>query len=180
MRLTKSPLFAAALAASLVASCRHDTSTETASTAPAKPTLVDRSQQHWVQDQQLRTVMAELSLRTRDSWPKDVPQDPESAARPPEETFRDAAALADALAAAAGRIPKSVANRPMSETDRHGFASEAARLHDSALDLKAAAEQRRVEPMQRALDQINSSCIACHSHYRDFTGELDTRRASLD
>ena len=104
MRLTKSPLFAAALAASLVASCRHDTSTETASTAPAKPTLVDRSQQHWVQDQQLRTVMAELSLRTRDSWPKDVPQDPESAARPPEETFRDAAALADALAGGSVRL----------------------------------------------------------------------------
>jgi cytochrome c556 len=141
---------------------------------------VEGTQQHWVQDQQLRSVMAELSLRTRESWPRDVPADAEAPSRPSEESFRQASSLADGLASAAGRIPESIQNQPMSQTDRRGFASEASRLRDSALELKRAAEQQRLEPMQRALDQINSSCIACHSRYRDFAGELDTRRASAD
>jgi hypothetical protein len=180
MRPSRFGLIASAVVGLLVASCRHDGSTHPASGPGTKAGVADRSQPHWVQDQRLRTVMAELSLRTRDSWPRDVPQDPEEPAQPREETFRAAASLADALASAAGRIPKAVEHRPMSDTDRHGFASEAARLRDSATDLKAAAEQRRIEPMQRALDQINSSCIACHSRYRDFAGELDTRRAIAD
>ena len=136
--------------------------------------------QHWVQDQQLRTVMAELSLKTRESWPRGLPDDPEVPARPREETFRQAASLADDLASAAGRIPDSVAKLPLSEADRRGFSAEASRLHDNALRLKEAAGQRKLEPMQRALDQVNSSCIACHSKYRDFTGELNAQRASLE
>jgi hypothetical protein len=180
MSTARSRLITAAAAALLVASCRHGATTRTAPDARAGRPLADRSQPHWIQDQQLRTVMSELSLRTRESWPQNVPDDPEALNRPRDETFREAASLADALASAADRIPKSVEKQPMSETDRHAFASEASRLRDNALDLKAAAEQRRVEPMQRALDQVNSSCIGCHSRFRDFAGELDTRRASLD
>jgi hypothetical protein len=177
---TVSRLFVAALAGLLVASCRHDSITPSAAGPAAGTHPADRPHHHWVKDQQLRTVMAELSLRTRESWPRNPPDDPETPARPREETFREAASLAEGLASAAGGIPKFVQNQLMSETDRLGFANEANRLRDSALDLKAAAEQRRVEPMQRALDQINSACIACHSRYRDFAGELDTQRASAN
>jgi cytochrome c556 len=135
---------------------------------------------HWVQDQQLRTVMAELALRTRESWPQGLPEDTEEPTRPREQAFHEAAALPDGLAAAAGRIQKSVEKLPMGTDDRRGFSEEATRLRDSALALKEAANQRRIEPMQRALDRINSSCIGCHSRYRDFAGELETRRASAD
>jgi hypothetical protein len=137
--------------------------------------------QHWVQNDQLRTVMGELSLRTRESWPKDLPEDPE-ASRPwdRDRAFGDAARLAEGLAEAADRIPLSVQNAPMSQDDRRGFVAEARRLRESALQLKAAAGRRGLEPMQRSLDQINSACIACHSRYRDFAGELNTRKASLE
>jgi hypothetical protein len=32
--------------------------------------------------------------------------------------------------------------------------------------------------MQRAFDGINASCIACHSRFRDFAGQLDFGRAA--
>ena len=41
---------------------------------------------------------------------------------------------------------------------------------------------RKVEQMQRALDQINTTCFACHSQYRDLSGDLDREslKAALD
>ena len=136
---------------------------------------------HWVQDERLRGVMAELSRQSA-NWPAGVPADPESAASD-EQTrtaFRDAERLADGLARASRDIPRAVADREMSPEMRRGFNAEARRLRDQALQLKAAARARRIEPMQRALDGISSSCISCHSQYRDFSGELDPRRASAE
>ena len=182
MRHTLTPAFAIILTGLSVASCQQDTSGKQPppSATPAAPKAYSAMGQHWVQDQQLRTVMAELSLKTRESWPRDLPGDPEVSGQPREETFRQAASLADALASAAGRIPASVDKLLLSDADRQGFSAEASRLRDNALRLKEAAGQRRLEPMQRALDQVNSSCIACHSKYRDFTGELNAQKASLD
>jgi hypothetical protein len=31
--------------------------------------------------------------------------------------------------------------------------------------------------MQRALDQISTTCTSCHGQYKEFAGELGTRRA---
>jgi hypothetical protein len=177
-----------------VASCRHDGGPSPGAgrrqgiqdlpaggTAAPRPAAPRPAPQHWVQNDQLRAVMGELSLRTRESWPKDLPEDPE-ASRPWDRgrAFGDAARLAEGLAEAADRIPLSVRDAPMSADDRRGFVAEARRLRESALQLRAAAGGRRLEPMQRSLDQINSACIACHSRYRDFAGELNTRKASAD
>ena len=139
--------------------------------------------EHWVQNERLRDVMKQISQHAA-RWPAGVPDDPEASSRQAQEeadeAFRDAAALADGLAAAAKQIPRSVADHPMSAEDRAGFQSEAARLREEALRLRKAARARRVEPMQRSLDAISSTCISCHSRYRDFTGELEPRRASAD
>lgn len=137
--------------------------------------------QHWVQDERLRGVMAELS-RQAAHWPAGVPDDPESR-KPDSETstaFRDAESLADGLANAARDIPRAVADREMSAETRRGFNAEAQRLRTQALALRDAARGHKVERMQRALDGISSSCISCHSQYRDFTGELGPRKASAD
>jgi len=138
--------------------------------------------EHWVQDERLREVMKQISAHAG-RWPVGVPADPEApqsgaAQAEADEAFRDAAALADGLSAAAMRIPRSVADHPMSEEDRRGFAAEADRLRAQALDLRRAARGRRVEQMQRALDSISSTCVSCHSQYRDFSGELEPRKAS--
>ena len=124
---------------------------------------------HWVQDERLREVMRRIA-RDSERWPAGVPE--------ADEAFADVAALADGLAAAARQIPRSVADHPMSAEDRAGFNGEAERLREQALRLGKAARARRVEPMQRELDAISSSCISCHSRYRDFTGELGARKAS--
>jgi hypothetical protein len=136
---------------------------------------------HWVQDERLRGVMAELS-RQAAHWPAGVPDDPESHKPDPETlaVFRDAEALADGLARAAKDIPRAVADREMSADTRRGFSAESERLRTQALALRDAARGRKVERMQRALDGVSSSCISCHSQYRDFTGELGPRKASAE
>ena len=118
-------------------------------------------------------------------WPAGVPQDPESVQSAGEradadESFRDAAALADGLAEAAAQIPRSVADYPMSAEERRGFQAEANRLRTHALALRRAARDRKVEHMQRSLDQISSTCVSCHSQYRDFTGELQAGKPTAE
>ena len=133
---------------------------------------------HWVQDERLRGVMAELA-RQAAHWPAGVPDDPEAPLTDDvADSFRQAGRLADGLARAARNIPRAVADREMSPDVRRGFNAEARRLRQQSLELKEAARGRKVERMQRLLDGISSSCISCHSHYRDFTGELDTSRAA--
>ena len=133
---------------------------------------------HWVQDERLRGVMAELARQTA-HWPAGLPADPEAPLDDDvADSFRQAAQLADGLARAARNIPRAVADREMSPETRRGFNAEADRLRQHSLGLKEAARSRKVEQMQRRLDGISSSCISCHSQYRDFTGELDTTRAA--
>jgi len=168
-----------------VASCRHSDSERTAAGGNdvGGSAQVGRVGEHWVQNERLRDVMRQISDHAA-RWPAGVPDDPEASSRQAreeaDEAFRDAASLADGLATAAGRIPRSVADHPMSAEDRSGFNAEAARLRDEALRLRKAARARRVEPMQRSLDAISSTCISCHSRYRDFTGELEPRKASAE
>jgi cytochrome c556 len=138
--------------------------------------------EHWVQDERLRAVMAQISKHA-ERWPVGLPDHPEAAQSngsraDTDDAFRDAAALAEGLADAARQIPRSVADHPMSAEDRRGFAAEADRLRRHALDLRRAARGRSVEQMQRSLDRVSSTCVSCHSQYRDFAGELGARKAS--
>ena len=134
-------------------------------------------QQHWVQSERLKKVMDQLS-GLRGAMPKDLPEDAESpAGREARRALAEAAAVADALADTATRIPAAVEGKTMSDADRRGFVAEAGRLHDQAVALRDAARGNRIEPLQGMLDNINSTCISCHSRYRDFSGELNFRKA---
>jgi hypothetical protein len=151
--------------------------------APSAPQTVDAASRgddgrpaasggHWVHDAKVRALMQHMS-RGKASWPNDLPSDPEAPSPPePSRTFADAAVLADLLAGAASDIPRSAADRPMPVAKRAGFAREAETLRRHALELKNAAGAGNVEQMHRALDQINATCFACHSQYRDLAGEL--------
>ena len=178
-------LFAVGAAAfSVSLSCnrsRPDAKPDKSSSATAP--LPEQPGAHWVQDERLRAVMRQISEHTK-RWPAWVPDDPEvKQSRESEEAaeaFRDAAALADGLADAAEQIPQAVRGRRMAPEDRRGFNNEAQRMRRQAVELKAAAEGRRVERMQRALDAISSTCVACHGRYRDFAGKLRPRKASAE
>ena len=134
---------------------------------------------HWVQSDGLRTLMKEISLNTQQHWPQGVPRDPEDQelGELPRATAR-AVTLADGLAAAAVRIPASVAAKDMNEADVAGFRAEANVLRDQSLRLGQAARAGKVEQMQRSLDAISSTCISCHSRYRDFSGQMNMQRVS--
>jgi len=89
-----------------------------------------------------------------------------------DAAFAEAAALAQGLAEAAGRIPRSVADHPMSAEDRRGFAAEAERLRQQALTIRRAAKAGRAEPLRRAYTQVGATCASCHGQYKEFAGEL--------
>ena len=180
-------ILAAAATAGVVlcaASCAppHDGGRRDATPVPSdRVTGARRPGEHWVQGERLRRVMREVVRHAR-RWPAGVPADPEAAQSPDaraeaDEAFREAAALADGLAEAARRIPRSVADHPMSADDRRGFTAEAERLRAEALGLRRAARGRRVEQMQRRLDAVGAACASCHSQYKDFAGDLDPRQA---
>jgi hypothetical protein len=133
---------------------------------------------HWVHNQRLRAVMAELSKRNPD-WPASVPQEPEDAKAGKPKAFEDVAAHATALMVAADRLPDIASKLKMNEADRRGFLAEAQVLHDQAERLRTASGQGRIERMQIDMESINSTCISCHSRYRDFSGQLDRTQASL-
>jgi cytochrome c556 len=155
-----------------VISCDHHNQPAPPSPAATSP------QKHWVQSERLAKVMEQLS-GLRGAFPRGLPDDPESpAGREARRSLAEAAAVADALAETAKRIPAAVEGKPMSPADRRGFISEATRLHDQSIALRDAARANHVEPLQELLDNVNSTCISCHSRFRDLTGELNTHKAA--
>lgn len=144
-------------------------------------TTAEAMGRHWMQSDQLRSLMQGMSAKTERDWPNGAPQDPQDpAAGDLNKQFADAGRLADGLAAAAVRIPDSVAERSMSEADRAGFRAEADVLRDQAMRLGNAAHDRKIEQMRKSLDAISVTCLSCHSRYRDFAGQLDIQRAAAD
>lgn len=158
--------------ASCAADKRHAAPAQVDATRATSPT------RHWVQDQRLRQIMAELS-KSNPSWPKSLPQEPEQ--KTPDgaaEKFAEIESLADSLAQSSQHIPELATHLNMGEADRRGFVAEAQTLHDQATQLHDAAARHQVEQMQRTMDGINSTCISCHSRYRDFSGQLHPPRAA--
>jgi hypothetical protein len=146
----------------------------TSSTKAPAPTT--RPTSHWVQDKRLRTLMAELSKRNP-NWPASMPQEPESPQKARDEDFNEVAREANGLMLAAEKLPDLTASLKMNEADREGFLAQARVLHDQARRLRDAARQRNVEQMQQDMIWLNSTCLSCHSRYRDFSGQLDSTRA---
>lgn len=150
-------------------------------TAPTTLPTTAPVAEHWVRDARLRVVMDQLSLRTNQGrWPKEMPKEAEGTTnRSTEWYFGQAVLLANDLAATAQRIPQNVDVSKMSDADRAGFTAEAATLHEQALNLGDAAMARKVERMERLMDGINSTCISCHSRYRDFAGQIDLTQLKI-
>jgi hypothetical protein len=152
----------------------HDSTTTWAS-APTPTTQPIGS--HWVTDKQLRSLMAELSKKNP-NWPSNMPQEPESLTKPKDEDFDQMARAANSLMLAAEQLPKVAEKLQMNEADREGFLAQARVLRDQAGRLRDAAKKHNIEQMQNNMHWLNSTCLSCHSRYRDFSGQLDSTRAS--
>jgi len=131
---------------------------------------------HWVEDEHLRAAMKKIETIP---WPANLPQDPEAPESPSERktAFREAAQLAQSLAESASRIPNSTNLAGMSEADRNAFLNYAEALQSQASQLEQATHRGQVEPMQQSLDAIRSTCVSCHTRFRDLTGGLAPPRA---
>jgi cytochrome c556 len=139
--------------------------------AASKPAQgVKHTNDHWVQGEQLRAMMATISSQA-EKLPRGLPEDVESAPAT-QQVFTQAIATADVLASAAQRIPLAVAGVEMSEADRNAFTATAQTLGAQAATFKKWAQARDVEQMQRSLTSIKSTCTSCHVRYRDFSGQL--------
>jgi len=139
--------------------------------AESKPVQgVKRTNDHWVQSEQLRAMMASISAQA-EKLPHGLPEDVESAPAT-QQIFSQAIATADVLASAAQRIPLAVAGVEMSEADRNAFNATAQTLSTQAATFRKWAQAHDVEQMQRSLASIKSTCTSCHVRYRDFSGQL--------
>jgi soluble cytochrome b562 len=112
-------------------------------------------------DQRLRMVMAQISQQNP-GWPAIRPQ---VAATNEAKQFANVSALAQALADSADQIPAAASSLPMSDADRASFLARGRTLHDQAVQLETAAKGQIVDEVQRAMDNINATCVSCHSRY---------------
>ena len=154
-----------------LASCTSKKETRSESPQAGNPAPgVKHTNEHWVQGEQLRAMMATISSQA-EKLPRGLPEDVESAPTT-QQVFSQAIATADVLASAAERIPLAVAGVEMSEADRNAFNATAQTLSTQAAAFKKWAQARDVEQMQRSLTSIKSTCTSCHMRYRDFSGQL--------
>jgi hypothetical protein len=128
---------------------------------------------HGLRDEQLRQLMQRVSTKTQKYWPQEVPRvRDDQAVGDLAKAAESAGRLADALGAAAERIPASVEHVAIAEADRAGFVAEAETLGAQSLRLRQAAHQLDAGEMQAALDSITNTCMSCHTRYRDVAGQL--------
>jgi hypothetical protein len=151
-----------------------------ASTAAAT-NPVPVSPKHGLRDAQLSDLMRRVSANSQRYWPEEVPRPgDDQRIGDAERATRATLLLADELLNAAERIPETVAHIPMSEADRAGIRAEAITLRTQSLRLGQAARAKNMEEVQSGLNAISSTCLSCHSRYRDFAGELEFQRVSRD
>ena len=149
---------------------KKESSSESPQTVSKPAQGVKHTNEHWVQSEQLRAMMATISSQA-EKLPHGLPEDVE-AAPATQQMFTQAIATADVLASAAQRIPLAVSGVEMSEADRNAFNATAQTLGTQAATFKKWAQARDVEQMQRSLTSIKSTCTTCHVRYRDFSGQL--------
>ena len=138
----------------------------------AGPATSQPADEHWIHDQRLRLLMAKLSKRNP-YLPTDGSPDPQSNRRGTPEGFVEVAAIANAIMVAADQLPGVTATIKMNEADRSGFLAQARNLHQQAERLRDAARQERIDQMQLHMASLDSSCISCHTEYREFSGDIN-------
>jgi hypothetical protein len=178
IRIPLSLLAAAGIA--VLASCHHATQPSGRSAAPsATQPVAAAAQNHWVQNQQLKAAMGEIA-RLHGSLPKDLPEDVESpTGRMVALAAANAATAADNLAATAAGLPRLLEGKSLSEADRRGFLALGQTLSDQAIRLRGDSEKLQVEQMQRSMQAVTATCIACHGRYRDLAGEVDLNKTLI-
>jgi len=128
---------------------------------------------HWIQDEKLREIMDTL---VEHQAPETDETQRDRRARETEAALIDAARYATALSQAAEGIGNAVRNREMTAADRAAFDAQVETLRDQASALAEAARGADLDAMHRIVKQIDQTCNACHTRFRDYSGLLEPYR----
>jgi cytochrome c556 len=133
--------------------------------------------QHWIYEQNLRVAMRIIEQTTLGAASIPVSEPADSAASELRHQFAAAAELAAKLAQSADALPHTVAGINLGVADRRAFIEQSQALAVEAMRLGQAARKRSTKEMRRSLDAITTTCVSCHTRFRDFTPELAPPRA---
>ncbi|RIK67098.1 MAG: hypothetical protein DCC65_07715 [Planctomycetota bacterium] len=156
-RLRVAVWLASVVVAALSGSCVESPSDryERALVNTGKPAL------HAVHKERLRTIMQDMSRLAFESLPQEMDSQALNASRSEELV-----SVAEALAVDARAIPGILEDVRISSEDRRVFNSYAEKLHEEAKELAELARQRRMDDVRGKMDEMVSTCNACHSSFR--------------
>ena len=128
---------------------------------------------HWVQDERLRSIMADLEREISTSWPQEIEEEYTTAqSAKAAKAMEEACWLAEGLVKASSRIPDALAHVAMPEAERALFLEKADTLGRQAVELQATACAADVERMRRVLTSIRTTCHSCHDRFREVAGSI--------
>jgi hypothetical protein len=145
-------------------------------TEPATRTPV--ANRHWLEDEELRKIMADITRQY--PMPRDHARTGAKEGDELRKWTSQIAKLAAELRSAAEKIPAVVSSVRMTPADRAAFKAQADTLGDQARILQRAAKKGDVDAMHNAMIDIGTTCASCHARFRDFSGLLENRQTSVD
>lgn len=117
---------------------------------------------HAIHNEQLREVMNGLRGVSFNRLPQEL-DDPGRQ----QAYFQEASSRAQELAQAAERIGGIVGQTGLTPDEQRVFLGLADVLRDRALLLQTRAERRQTRLINDAMKEINDTCAACHTLFRD-------------
>jgi hypothetical protein len=116
---------------------------------------------HAVHSKDLRAVMSRISALDVARLPQEL-----GPTGPREPDLAEIARVAGSLAESASRIPQVIGDLDLDPAEREVFLSLARRLQHQSQALRGQAVQGRTSTSRATLQEINTTCAACHALFR--------------
>ncbi len=114
---------------------------------------------HAIHSARLRELMGKLTY--------DMSLDPPDRYTEPKRRAEQIVAVADEMVGTAGNVGEASAKFKLNEQDREVFLHLARKLKASALDIRNAASRENFDGTRAAINEMQSTCNACHSLFRE-------------
>lgn len=142
----------------VLAACRHAAPEPEVGSMPGP----GGAAMHAVHSQQLEQIMSDLSGITFERLPQELG---ESGGQRVE--LGEIAKVADNMVQAASRIPSAIDEVKLEPAEQKVFVTLADRLGTQASTLRRQARQNEMAAVRASLQEINATCISCHTLFRD-------------
>lgn len=134
---------------------------------------VSPAARHAIESEDLRRIMHSLSTEVKRSWPQEIADvKTAQARRDREDRFKQAQALAAALAQSAESIPQATAQAKLSDAELKNFMDRVQQLKTEARELESAAASQDDQGMKQVLGRIQTTCNGCHERFSNLPGPI--------